>query len=194
MSVSWFVVSYLVGSLPFAFLLARRSGVDLRAVGSGNLGASNVFRTTSKTTGVVVALLDVIKGAAVVLIARRFEFDLSVQAVSGVAAVIGHVFPVWLRFRGGKGVATTCGAFAVLAPGAVAWLAIGFGGTLWVGRYVSVASMVAAGLLGPVSYATGAPPVVVVAACLSGLLVVFRHRSNVSRIRLGTERRVGQRA
>lgn len=194
MSASWLVVSYLVGSMPFAFLLARRSGVDLRAVGSGNLGASNVFRTTSKAAGFLVASLDVIKGAAVVLVARRFDFDLSLQAISGVAAVVGHIFPVWLRFRGGKGVATTCGAFAVLAPAAVAWLAVAFVSTLWVGRYVSVASIVAVGLLGPVSYATGAPRAVVIAACLSGVLVVYRHRSNLSRIRSGTERRIGQRA
>src|SRR5204862_8118638 len=108
----WVVVyGYLIGSVPFALLLARRWGTDLRHVGSGNLGAANVLRATGTKAGVLVAMLDIAKGAASVAVARMLTGDQVAVAMAGLAAVFGNIYPVWLRFRGGKGVATACGVF-----------------------------------------------------------------------------------
>jgi glycerol-3-phosphate acyltransferase PlsY len=110
-------LSYLVGSIPFALLVARLCGIsDLRRVGSGSLGATNVLRASGLAAGIAVLLLDMAKGAGGVLMAHRLGATGAGVAAAGVGAVIGHVYPVWLRFHGGKGVATACGVFAVLAP------------------------------------------------------------------------------
>src|SRR5436189_6459989 len=108
------VAAYLIGSIPFALLLARRWGADLRRIGSGNLGAANVMRASGVTAGILVALLDMTKGAASVWLAERFTTSTVAPAAAGVAAIVGHIYPVWLRFRGGKGVATACGVFSLL--------------------------------------------------------------------------------
>ena len=192
--LSLVLFGYLAGSIPIAFLAARRRGVDLRAAGSGNLGASNVFRTTGKLVGFWVALLDVLKGVAVVMVADGFDAGASLRTTCGLSAIVGHIYPVWLGFRGGKGVATTCGVFAVLAPAATTWLAPFFAAALWYTRYVSLASIFTAAMLGPVIYLTGASRDVVVGGVVAGALVVFRHRSNLVRLQAGTERRLGQRA
>ncbi len=106
------IVAYLIGSIPFALLLARRWGAaDLRRVGSGNLGAANVMRASGVTAGVLVAALDMAKGAASVWLAARVSAGAALPAAAGLAAIVGHIYPVWLRFRGGKGVATACGVF-----------------------------------------------------------------------------------
>ncbi len=188
------VAAYLVGSIPFAFLLARRlRGVDLRRAGSGNVGATNVMRTAGPRAAVAVVLLDAIKGAAVVVLAGRTIPGVVAPAAAGVAAILGHMYPVWLRFRGGKGVATAFGVFGVLAPmGAVLCLAC-FLGTVWVTRYVSLGSIVATLVLGPVAYLTDAPTPVVFAAIATAALVIERHRSNLARLQAGTENRFGQR-
>src|ERR1700681_5067322 len=107
--------AYLIGSIPFALILARRWGAaELRRIGSGNLGAANVLRTSGVTAGILVAALDIAKGAASVLLAIRLSPHAAAPAAAGFAAIVGHVYPVWLRFRGGKGVATACGVFLVL--------------------------------------------------------------------------------
>src|SRR5947207_3429635 len=113
------LAAYLIGSVPFALLLARRWGADLRVVGSGNLGAANVLRASGVKAGVLVAVLDVTKGAVSVILAERFGGNAAAPAAAGVAAIVGHIYPVWLRFRGGKGVATACGVFWVLTPFAI---------------------------------------------------------------------------
>jgi glycerol-3-phosphate acyltransferase PlsY len=113
------VTAYLIGSVPFALILARRLGTgDLRRIGSGNLGAANVLRTSGVRAGVTVMLLDIAKGVGSVMLVQRFDVG-AVTAAAGLAAIVGHVFPVWLRFRGGKGVATACGVFSILTPLAV---------------------------------------------------------------------------
>src|SRR5438046_1268126 len=110
--------AYLIGSVPFALLLARRWRVsDLRLVGSGNLGAANVMRASGVTAGVLVALLDMAKGAASVWLAARLSPGPAIPAAAGVAAIVGHIYPVWLRFRGGKGVATACGCGPAIRRG-----------------------------------------------------------------------------
>ncbi len=186
------LLAYLIGSIPFALVLARRWGTrDLRRVGSGNLGAANVFRAFGVRAGLVVALLDLSKGAVSVLVAQRLSGGAgAAPAVAGLAAVIGHVYPVWLEFRGGKGVATACGAFAVLTPVAVPpALAIFLVGS-WMTKHVSVGSIAATAALPPIAYATNSPTPAVVAACAAAALVLFRHRSNLARLRAGSEPRL----
>jgi acyl phosphate:glycerol-3-phosphate acyltransferase len=189
------ISAYLIGSIPFALLMARRwSAADLRLVGSGNLGAANVMRTSGVTAGLLVAVLDMAKGAASVWLAERFATNAAAPAAAGVAAIVGHVYPVWLRFRGGKGVATACGVFSVLTPMAVAPSLAIFLGTVWLTKYISLGSVLASLALPPLAYATGSPGAAVAAAGAAATLIIFRHRSNVARLRAGTERRIGARA
>src|SRR5882724_1590552 len=146
------LAAYLLGSIPFALILARRWGAgDLRRSGSGNLGAANVMRASGVTAGVTVAMLDMAKGAASVWLAGRLSADGAAPAAAGLAAIVGHIYPVWLRFRGGKGVATACGVFAVLAPFAVALALVVFAAAVAATRYVSVGSILAAVALPPLA-------------------------------------------
>jgi glycerol-3-phosphate acyltransferase PlsY len=189
------VVAYLIGSVPFALIVAKRWGAhDLRRIGSGNLGAANVLRASGVTAGVLVALLDVGKGAAGVLLAARLDGSNTTPAVAGLAAIVGHIYPVWLRFRGGKGVATACGVFTALAPLAVPPALAVFLVSAWLTKYISVGSVLASAALPPIAYAMGMPMPIVAAAGAAAALIVFRHRSNLARIWLGTERRIGVRA
>ena len=186
-------LGYAVGSIPFGLLAARVAHVDLRRTGSGNLGAANALRAGGVPLAILVLLLDVLKGAASVMWVARLTAGEAAPALAGAAAVIGHIYPVWLRFRGGKGVATAAGAFGVLAPLAIAPAAAMFVVTVWITRYISLGSIVATVALGPLAWATGASDVVIAAAGAAGALVVFRHRSNIGRLRRGVERRIGQR-
>ena len=189
------VLAYLIGSVPFAFLVAKRWGTpDLRRIGSGNLGAANVLRASGVKAGVLVALLDVGKGAAGVLVASRLDGYATAPAVAGLAAIVGHIYPVWLRFRGGKGVATACGVFTALAPAAVVPALAVFLISAWLTKYISVGSVLASLSLPAIAYALGTPMPIVIAAVAAATLIVFRHRSNLARIWLGTERRIGVRA
>jgi glycerol-3-phosphate acyltransferase PlsY len=189
------LLAYLLGSIPFALLVARRvGGVDLRAAGSGNVGAANVLRTTTKSTAAMVLMLDVGKGAAAVAAARLAGAGDAGTAGAAVAAVAGHIYPIWLRLRGGKGVAVACGAFAVLAPIATAVATGIFVVAVWATRYISLGSVLASASLAPLADAGGAPPVVTAAAAGAAALVIFRHRGNLVRLVRGTERRIGDRA
>jgi glycerol-3-phosphate acyltransferase PlsY len=187
-------VAYLIGSIPFSFLVARAFGVhDVREVGSGNVGATNVLRSAGKAAGALALMLDVGKGAAAAALAGRLApGEAALPAVAAVAAVIGHMYPVWLRFQGGKGVATGLGAFAPLAPaaalGAVAVFALVGVAT----RLVSLGSIAGGVALAGLALALRGPDPVAIAAVFTAGLVVFRHRSNLRRILGGTERRVGQ--
>jgi glycerol-3-phosphate acyltransferase PlsY len=195
MTVASVVLAYLIGSVPFALLFARIWGArDLRVRGSGNLGAANVMRTSGVTPGLLVAILDISKGAAGVWLAERLSPSTSASAAAGFAAVAGHIYPIWLRFRGGKGVATACGAFSILAPAALLPALMAFVAGVGITKYISLGSVAATALLPPLAYATGSSPAVVVAAAAAAALIVFRHRSNLARLRLGTERRLGARA
>lgn len=188
------LLAYLLGSIPFALLLARRwSATDLRLVGSGNLGAANVMRASGLTAGVLVAVLDMAKGAASVWLAERFAANAAAPAAAGLAAIVGHIYPVWLRFRGGKGVATACGVFSVLAPLAVPPALAIFVGSVWLTKYISLGSILASLALPPLAYVTGSSMPSTVAAIGAAALILFRHRSNVARLRARTEPRVGAR-
>ena len=138
-----------------------------------------------------VAILDVAKGAASVVLAERLG-GTGASAAAGVAAIVGHVYPVWLHFRGGKGVATACGVFSVLTPLAMAPVVGLFIATVWVTRYISLGSVLASIALPPIAYAMGSPAPVVAAASAACILIVFRHRSNLMRLKAGTERRIEQ--
>ncbi|HTH00070.1 MAG TPA: glycerol-3-phosphate 1-O-acyltransferase PlsY [Vicinamibacterales bacterium] len=184
---------YLAGSVPFAFLLARRAGIDVRVAGSGNVGAANVLRTTGTSRALMVMSLDVAKGAAAVLIANLVAGGVGIAALTGAAAIVGHIYPVWLRFHGGKGVAVAAGVFSVLSPIATSIAAALFLVIVWLTRYVSLGSIAATLALPPVAWWWGAPRAVVFTAAGSGALILFRHRANLRRLRLGTERQVGSR-
>jgi glycerol-3-phosphate acyltransferase PlsY len=184
---------YLVGSVPFAFLLVRHRGVDLRHVGSGNIGAANVLRTTGVPYALATIGLDAAKGAVAVLVAERLSAGPATSVAAGLASMIGHVYPVWLRFRGGKGVATTAGAFAVLAPVAVAIAGAVCVVVIWATRYVSVGSMAAAVTMAAAAVAIDGLTGVSGGAVVATLIILERHRANLGRLAAGTERRIGQR-
>lgn len=183
------VVGYLLGSVPFGLILTRLTGAgDLRAIGSGNIGATNVLRTGRKGLAAATLLLDMAKGIAAVLFARHFWPGN--EALAALSVVLGHCFPVWLRFKGGKGVATLMGVSLGLAwpiglAYAVTWL-----GVLAASRTSSLGGMSAA-IVAPIAAAVfGNYPYLPVLALLA-LLVIFLHRENIARLRAGTEPKVG---
>jgi glycerol-3-phosphate acyltransferase PlsY len=188
------LLGYLVGSVPFAYLLARLRGVDVRVAGSGNVGAANVLRTTGAWRGVIVMALDMAKGIGAVVMAHTMAGNAATLALSGAAAVVGHIYPVWLGFHGGKGVAVAAGVFTILTPAATAAAASIFLFIAWATRYVSLASISATFALPPMAWMFGAPDAVVFVSAATALLILFRHRSNWQRLRTGTERRMGVRA
>ncbi|HEX5107070.1 MAG TPA: glycerol-3-phosphate 1-O-acyltransferase PlsY [Vicinamibacterales bacterium] len=186
-------LGYLIGSVPFAQLLSARRGIDLRRVGSGNVGASNLLRTLGVRPAVVAMCLDAVKGAVAVLVAQRLAVSAVTPMAAGVASVVGHVYPVWLRFRGGKGVATAAGVFAVVSPIALAIACAVFVLSVWITRYISVGSLAGTLSLAVVTAVNDDPIAVPFGAAAAALVIVYRHRANLSRILAGTERRIGQR-
>jgi acyl phosphate:glycerol-3-phosphate acyltransferase len=186
------LVGYGVGSLPIGYLVANRlRGIDLRRVGSGNVGAANVYRTTGLAAALLVVLVDVAKGAMSVLFVASAAQGPAAPMAAGLAAIVGHVYPVWLRFHGGKGVATACGVFWILAPLATALAATGFVAIVWLTRYVSLGSIVATAILPALAWMTHAPGPVIIGGTIAAALIVARHRPNLVRLRCGTERRIG---
>jgi glycerol-3-phosphate acyltransferase PlsY len=185
---------YLLGSISFAVLLVRRAtGKDIRAEGSGNAGATNVLRAHGKGLALAVAVLDIAKGAAAVLLVRLATADPRYAAAAGFAAILGHVFPIYYGFRGGKGVATAVGAFAVLAPWPTLVCVALFVAIVAVTRYVSLGSVVGLVLLPPIAGGLfHASNPVVLAAAATAVLIVVKHRANLRRLADGTERKLGQ--
>ena len=210
MDVLYLIAAYLAGSIPFGLLMGFARGVDIRTRGSGNIGATNAMRVLGKPLGIVCFLLDVLKGAVPVLIVGSIEGFFGRRDLSmaeswlwvGVAVftVLGHCFPVWLRFKGGKGVATGFGAmlaaWPITTPAAVVGFVVWFA-TVRITRYVSLASMLGACSL-PIGIAlrgdlTNTLPFVLVTGLLA-LLVIWRHRSNIQRLMKGEEPKSGTRA
>jgi glycerol-3-phosphate acyltransferase PlsY len=189
------VAGFLLGSIPFSYLLARCvGGLDIRAVGSGNVGATNVARTAGWRLGVIALLLDAAKGAAAVFAGRAFAAEgeaVVAGAVAGGAAILGHVFTPWLRFRGGKGVATGAGVFAVLAPMALGIALAAFAAAVAISRMVSLGSVAAAAMLPAAALGLGAPQPIVILAFGAGALILFTHRTNIARMLRKTEHRLG---
>jgi glycerol-3-phosphate acyltransferase PlsY len=182
-------LAYLLGSIPFAFLAGRARGVDLRTVGSGNLGAANVFRTLGREMGIAVMAADILKGVVAVVIARLLTDD-PWPAVAAAAAMAGHVFPVWLRFKGGKGVAVAGGAVIALMP-LVAIIVF----AIWIvivatTRYTSLAAIIGCLASAPLAWALGYPDSTVVFAAIGTAAVLFLHRGNMRRLLRGEEHRI----
>ena len=184
-------VSYLLGSFSFGLFVARWHGqTDLRGSGSGNIGATNVARAVGRMPALLTLLGDSAKGCAAVLLAQWVGDSLTATALAALAAILGHMFPVYYRFRGGKGVATSLGAITLLLP----WPALG-GIILWIVvaltlRYVSVASMVAALVVPLLAILRGDPFPLVLAAGAAALLIMAAHRANLQRLVRGTESRL----
>ncbi len=193
-----FVVAaaYLIGSIPFGFLAGKLNGVDIRDHGSGNIGATNVFRIVGKRWGIGVFILDFLKGLVPVIATFHLGrgMDPLLPLYAGIATILGHNYPCWLKFKGGKGIATSGGVLGGLLPwallaGLVTWLL-----TFAISRYVSLASIFA-GVSVPVTVAVltfrphGLHYGYFIFACVIGVLAVWRHRSNIERLRAGTEHR-----
>ena len=185
------LVAYLLGSIPFGYLIVRKQmGADIRETGSGGTGATNVSRRAGKTAGVLTLLLDAAKGCAAVMIAQAAGNDDWVIAAAAIAVLVGHIFPVWLGFRGGKGVATAVGVFSVLAPIALLSAGVIFIAIVVTTRYVSLGSIAAAVLI-PVFvwFQSGWQPLLT-AAIVGAVLIVFAHRSNLKRLASRTESQI----
>ena len=188
------LAAYLLGSVPFGLLLAQLfAGTDVRKSGSGNIGATNVARVVGPLAGVVTLIFDVAKGAGAVLLAEKLLNGSAVwMTAAAVAALLGHCFPVWLKFKGGKGVATAAGAFLVLSPLACLAAAILFVLVVVFWRYVSLGSISAAAALPLLLYLLWAPghappPGVTLGALAATLLIIYKHRGNFERLLQGTE-------
>ena len=189
--ILWAVAGYILGSIPFGIILAKLMGLgNLRDIGSGNIGATNVLRTGNKKAAVLTLLFDAGKGAAIVLLARSMASEDAAQ-LAGLAAFLGHCFPVWLKFKGGKGVATYFGIVFALSPfvgliaGAI-WLAVAA-----IGRYSSLAALMAAGWIPVILIFIGNPQLFVLMAILAALIYI-RHGQNIQRLRAGTETKIGK--
>jgi acyl phosphate:glycerol-3-phosphate acyltransferase len=181
------LIGYLIGSLPIGYLVAQSAGgVDLRRVGSGNVGATNVYRTTGLMVAIAVMIADIGKGIGAVLLAGS-----SNPAAAGVAAVIGHIYPCWLRFRGGKGVATASGVFAMLAPIPTLLAAATFAIVVARTRFVSLGSIAATIVLPIVEWMTPGLRAVDIGTTIVSALILFRHRGNITRLMSRTERALG---
>jgi glycerol-3-phosphate acyltransferase PlsY len=184
------LLAYLLGAIPFGYLLVRlTTGGDVRAAGSGNIGATNVLRTTGRAMGVLTLLLDIAKGFAAVWLASRLtEGSALWMSCAALAVMAGHTYPVFLGFKGGKAVASWVGAFLCLAPAALAATLVVFVVTVAVSKYVSLGSVLAAGLLPLAVWLISHPPLPVVAAALvAGAFIIWRHKPNLERIRAGQE-------
>jgi glycerol-3-phosphate acyltransferase PlsY len=185
-----FVIAYLTGSVPFGLLLAKAGGAgDVRQIGSGNIGATNVLRTGRKGLALATLALDILKGALPVWLAYRW-FGPDMAVVAGLGAVVGHCFPLWLKFQGGKGVATACGVVAALTPLVVVIVLALFIVVVLLTRYVSLASIVAALAAGPVAFWLGAfqPGQLYLAL---GLLILLKHAGNIRRLLSRREAKLG---
>ena len=185
------LIGYILGSIPFGLIVTRLAGKgDIRAIGSGNIGATNVLRTGSKPLAALTLLLDAAKGTAAVLAVAWFIGPFAIP-YGAAGVLIGHLYPVWLRFRGGKGVATLLGILIAILPFVALVYALLWLGLLLVGRISSLAGMAAAASA-PVSVLIVGRPDLFPLLLGFALLVIWKHRENIARLRSGTEPRVGQ--
>jgi glycerol-3-phosphate acyltransferase PlsY len=189
--------AYLIGSIPFSYLVAKWRGIDVRTVGSGNVGATNVMRSAGTVPGLIAFALDAAKGAIAVMLAQRLArahpgpMMPHVPAAAALLAMLGHIFPVWLRFRGGKGVATGAGAFVPLAPVAAGLAVLVFAIATLATRYVSLGSILGAATLAVLTFVTQPDPGVAWTGAACSALIIVKHKDNIGRLRRGEERRLG---
>ena len=200
LAVGIVIMAYLLGSIPFSWLIVKlKTHKDVRSVGSGNVGATNAMRAAGKGAGIAALLLDIGKGIAAVLIARRLGAPPALVGAAAFFVMLGHCYPIWLKFQGGKGVATSAGAMGALAPPAMALSVLAFLIVVAWKRYVSLGSMTAAVSFPWFVFITqrlgweDRDPALLLAATLIGLFIVWKHRPNIERIRQGIEPRLGER-
>lgn len=183
------VFAYLLGSIPTGFIVGSFSGVDVRQAGSGNVGATNVARVVGKRQGLITLLGDVAKGFIPVYLSAQLELGVTITALVALAAFLGHLYPVFLKFQGGKGVATALGVYLALAPMATVVLVFVFSVVAMASRVVSLASLIAAGFAPIAFWFFSDPPFLIWLSLLIGLLIMFRHRENIQRLLSGAEPR-----
>lgn len=195
------IIAYLIGSIPFGYLIVRATaGGDVRQTGSGGTGATNVTRSAGRLAGAITLILDALKGVLAIVVVRLMTNSENtdwVIAAAAIAVLLGHIFPVWLRFRGGKGVATGIGVFLALAPIAVLCAAVVFVAVVWLTKFVSLGSIMAAATVPLFVWLQSLfiEPVadlrpLMTAAVAGALLIVFAHRGNITRLWNGTESRI----
>ena len=188
--IVWGVGSYLLGSIPTGFLWAKARGIDIRTVGSGNIGATNVMRTLGKGPGITVLLIDAAKGFLPVFLVKGQGTTL--QIICCLAVIAGHNWTCWLKFKGGKGVATSAGAMAAMLPWPLACVLGAWAVVFGISRYVSVASICGALTLPVATWWLTSDPTLLVFTGVLGALVIYKHKSNIQRLLAGTENRVGR--
>jgi glycerol-3-phosphate acyltransferase PlsY len=185
--------AYLLGSVPSGYVLGKLAGTDVRRVGSGNIGATNVARALGMLPGALTLVADAAKGYLPVFLALHFGFSQAVVASTAIAAFLGHLYPLFLKFQGGKGVATTLGALLAVAPMAALVLVLVFAGVVFVCRIVSLGAIAAALAAPLILWLFYQPPVIVTMGLFLGAMVILRHRGNIRRLLAGTEPRFGER-
>ncbi|HLH00396.1 MAG TPA: glycerol-3-phosphate 1-O-acyltransferase PlsY [Bryobacteraceae bacterium] len=184
------VIAYLIGGIPFGYLLVRlKTGEDVRSKGSGNIGATNVLRTTGRAAAIATLILDIGKGIGAVWLAGRLtQGSAAAMSLAALAVMAGHAYPIFLKFRGGKAVASFIGAFLMLTPIPLLAALVLFVVVVAVTRHISLGSIVAAGSLPLAVYLIQHPPAPVLAASLlAGVFIIYRHGANIKRLRDGTE-------
>ena len=184
------VAAYLIGAIPFGYLLVKlRRGEDVRSMGSGNIGATNVLRTTGRGLGLLTLLLDIAKGAFAVWLADRLlDHSLEAMSLTALAVMAGHAYPVFLKFQGGKAVASFVGAFLYLCPVPLLTVLLVFVVVVAVTRYISLGSVLAAGFFPIAVFLIEHPPaIVLICSAIAGAFIVIRHSANLGRIRAGNE-------
>lgn len=187
------IFSYLLGSVPSGLIIGKLSGLDVRKAGSGNIGATNVARLLGKTGGLLTLVGDTAKGFIPVLVVQQMGFSHPVTALVGVVAFLGHLYPIFLKFKGGKGVATSFGVLLGLAPLATIILLVVFAAVAFTTRIVSLSSMVTAVAAPLVLWLFYYSPTYVIVTAFMALMIVFRHYANIQRLLNGTEPRFGTR-
>lgn len=186
------VLSYLLGSIPTGYIVASGTGVDIRRSGSGNIGATNVARTLGWRKGFLTLAVDAAKGLIPVLVAFGLSLGTAAAACAGLAAFLGHIYPIFLGFRGGKGIATALGVFLGIMPVVAVVLLCVFVILVGVSRRVSLGSVTAAGLAPIVAWLLGYPMSIIGVSLIIGALAIMRHRGNIRRLIAGTEPKLGR--
>lgn len=191
MDIALILFAYLLGSVPMGYILGKLAGIDVRNTGSGNVGATNVARVVGKRQGMLTLISDAAKGFIPVVIALQLDRNTSITAMVAVAAFLGHLYPVFLKFRGGKGVATAFGVFLGLAPMATLILVLIFAMAYLTSRIVSLSSIIAAAAAPIVLWSSFYSPVLIFMSVFVALMIIIRHRANIRRLLDGTEPKFG---
>ncbi|HET8564737.1 MAG TPA: glycerol-3-phosphate 1-O-acyltransferase PlsY [Candidatus Binatia bacterium] len=185
------MLAYLLGSVPTGYILGTRAGVDVRKAGSGNIGATNVARVVGMRPGVFTLIGDVVKGFVPVVVALQLGLSSTATGLVGIAAFLGHLYPVFLKFQGGKGVATALGVFLGVSPVATLVLIVVFAVVVLTSRFASLGSLIAAASAPIVLWLLSYPPVLIAVSTFIACMITVRHRTNIQRLIAGTEPKFG---